>query len=258
MFRNADVTTSTGLKAALTEIQEKGRAGWSSPIATELLTYADQKLANAARANNSDSSNAVSYAFELWAQQTDQVLAADDAWGYTRRAVTNRLQNYRRAETLLTDESKVTLVANREADVASFTGDDELVGIAAPTAAIVPSLPEAGFNTLAFRTAQRLVANATKLLSADADAVAEAVLEEMLASAAQSTSAIGAFERVTRETAVPLALGISRPIWLATARLLFGNEDGALGLIEALDTDIEPSTVKHIRLATASLDRHAA
>ena len=257
MLSATDVTTSTGLKAALVEIQRKGKAGWGSPIATELLTFADRKLAGAARANGCDSWNAVSYAFEFWLNQSDQVIAADDSWGYTRRAVTYRLMNHSEANALQVDEEKVGRVANEGARISSL-GDDELTGLAASDEAVVPSLPAYGFNSLAFQTAQRLVAHATHLPKADADAVAEAVLEEMITSASQCTSVVGAFERIARETAVPLALGISRPIWLATARLLFGNEDAATGLIEAVATGTEPTSVKHLRLATASLIRLAA
>lgn len=253
-----DCTTSEGLKSILADIQALGRSGWSTRTATELLTYADRKLASTARKFGAESALAVSYAWEVWLEQTDQILAGGDAWAHTRTAVGYRLARNRQGNRLMVDEGKIRAVANGEVNSTSFDGDDELALLAAPTEATVRSLPAEGFNSAAFRTAQRLVMAATGLPDADAAPIAEAVLEEMIATGSRSSSPAGAADLLRKETAVPDALGISRAVWLASVRLLFGNPDGAVGLIEALQDGTDPSTVKHLRNSTAALERLAA
>lgn len=253
-----DITSSDGLKTTLADIQGQGRGGWSTPAATELLTYADRKLASTARTYGADRSLAVSYAWEIWQKETGKILAGDDAWARTRAAVAFRLSHNRQGNRLMIDEDKIRAVSNSDIDSTCFDGDDVLAFLAAPADAHVRSLPDAGFNTAAFRTAQRLIMAATGLPDADSAPIAEAVLEEMLATGSRSASPAGAADLLRKETATPDALGISRAIWLATVRLLFGNPDGALGLIEALQDGIDPTTIKHLRNSTAALERLAA
>lgn len=253
-----DNTTSAGLKTVLADIQSQGQSGWSTPAATELLTYADRKLSSTARTYGADRSLAVSYAWEIWQKETTKIIAGGDAWAYTRAAVAFRLAHNRQGNRLMVDEDKIRAVSNSDIDSTSFDGDDELALLAAPTDAHIRSLPDEGFNTPAFRTAQRMIMAATGLCDADSAPIAEAVLEEMIATGSRSTSPAGAADLLRKETAVPDALGLSRAVWLATVRLLFGNPDGALGLIEALQEGIDPVTVKHIRNSTAALERLAA
>jgi hypothetical protein len=241
--------TSANLKTALHDISI---AGWDSPNARDLLNYAERQLAGVARRSGGEPAEAVSYAYQLWTSSLGAVLAAENAWALTTRSVQNALEAERKARVRLTDVAALRTVAVAELEDSQFGHDAEVLE-SLPSTSSKPAFPAEGYNTPALRIALNSLTKTGLSLE-----VAEAVLDEMILTGSRAGSPAKAADLVRKEKEVPVALGIPREIWLATTRLLFGNPDGAMGLVEAVEEGIEPSAVKSIRNASAAMGRLAA
>lgn len=102
---DADFTTGEGLRRLLCVLATDGERAWqSSPAASQLLAYAQEKYLPVARAWHRDPADA---AFEAFlAMRSPSVLTADDPWAVVTHAVELGIAAEAHAERLMTSADK--------------------------------------------------------------------------------------------------------------------------------------------------------
>jgi hypothetical protein len=238
-----ETTTHEFLIQELLAIPSEPR-GWNSRRAAVLLSLAMRKFAGVARAEGADPAEAVTAAWEIWKEPA--VLAAENAWAFTTTAVRRQLRKAGEAQRKLTSEEGLRRKGIEEFESST---DESLELLVAPEPVSEEQAP--AFKTSAAREAAAMLES-----HGYTRATAEAAVEAMLSAATVTSSPQSAADLVDRITDVPASLGISRAEWKAVGSVLFGSPRlGGIGLLEAELTGVDPSTIKHIRLARARFER---
>lgn len=239
--------THTALVEAVRRIQDSPR-GWNGTEARDLLAYARSALTPLARKFQMEPEDAVHEAWRLW--QGPGIFGTEKAWGWTRTAVKNALQRQRYAQVAMTSEQGLERQSIEDFVGYADNGLDSVEDRAGDEIVVTPAIQ---FNSPAFLAAEAV------LIKAGWDTVtARAAIEAVADLGATSATPRGAYDKVTREMALPAVLGVERSAWTTLCALLLGNSAGDLGLVEAGLLGVDAGSVKNIRNASARLARLAA
>ena len=225
-----DFTTAAGLVEAINTIKGSPR-GWNGQLGRELLAFTARRLAKIAAHYRTDRVDAATAAWGFWASNHEALAAANDAWGVT-------IWNVRKALSAeATAQAKLTSLQGLERQ-----GIDDLIGFADDGLEVLstfvsPEEEPADTCPLTFRTPALTAIKSLLEASGYAPAHAAAIIETVASYAAESSSALGAVQRLRKDPTLAAALGIPAGQLTAIAAILFGNERGDEGALTIMHGD---------------------
>ena len=231
----ADVDDAATFRALIDAVAAD-RRGWSGRAGRALLDAARTKLTPLATTLGADPADAATAAWELWS--TTDLSQMDSPWAYTVSAVRRRLGREEHAARLLTSEHGLRR-HGAETKPSVVSSEQE---IAEQTVVARPDEALRGRGVLSVR--QVLV------MSGMSVSEATSVIGALLESAARSSAASAAVDRLSRDDAMAQRFGFSRTRWRALVTLTLGTTRGQPGLIELTHRGHPaPLQVEYIRRA---------
>lgn len=215
-----DFTGPEGLRTLLAWLHEAGSQGWSSPVATRLLRFAQDRYAPLARSWNRPVEDAAAAAFEVMI--AGSTLRARDPWAVVTRPVELSLAADAHADRMLISAEHARRPDRRPARVPARTGEhtEALTALAQPA----PAAPHE----------DRVVATCAVVLAVAGWPVDLAVdviwwLADRIADLGSQESAL---DTLRRDNLMPRRFGLTSEQWAALLHALVGVPGSPrLGLI---------------------------
>jgi hypothetical protein len=247
-----EFTTAAGLVETIVTIKGSPR-GWNGQLGRELLAYTARRLAKVAAHYRTDRVDAATAAWSFWASNHDALVTANDAWGMTIWSVRKALSAEATAQAKLT--SLQGLERQGIEDLVGFADD----GLEVLSTFVSPEEEPTNIRPLTFRTPALTAIKSLLEASGYTPAHAAAIIETVASYGAESSSAIGAVQRLRKDTNMAATLGMPAGQLTAIAAILFGNErgdEGALTLMHG-DGSTELPQTKQVKNAIARFARAA-
>lgn len=223
-----DFTTPEGLRQVLTELTEQGT--WStSPIAAELMIYAERKYTAVAKAWHRESADAAYEAFI--AMRSRSTVRADDPWAVVTRAVELGVAAETHAERLLTSSDKARRPSKRPAFEPVRAGHYEeffydIHPLLHPGSTLIvvdasDDTPVGGGVDEVIRTASVFLIT-TGWPARRVEQAIEYICQRMTTLGSHDS----ALDVLGKDSAIAMRLGYSLDTWAALLRLVIGTKQG--------------------------------